>query len=102
MGRPGGFSTLGLSQAAFLQIQEASGLGARESVPLPATLDHLAGCNLGTEPAAGFRALSLSQLRSWEHTHGFVPPSSLSDSCLSTMHGPCSALRADTSRGAGD
>ncbi|XP_043779291.1 uncharacterized protein LOC122707641 [Cervus elaphus] len=53
---PGSFSRLGLSQAAFLQIQEASGLGARESTPLPATSDHLAACNLGTEPAAGFRA----------------------------------------------
>lgn len=55
VGKPGGFSMLGLSQAAFLQIQEASGLGARESMPLPAALDHLAACNLGTEPAAGFR-----------------------------------------------
>ncbi|CAN0571988.1 unnamed protein product [Rangifer tarandus platyrhynchus] len=53
---PGSFSRLGLSQATFLQIQEASGLGARESTPLPAASDHLAECNLGTEPAAGFRA----------------------------------------------
>lgn len=52
---PGSFSRLGLSQTTFLQIQEASGLGARESTPLPAASDHLAACNLGTEPAAGFR-----------------------------------------------
>lgn len=55
VGRPGGFSMLRLSQAAFLQIQEASGLGAREGMPLAAASDHLAACNLGTEPAAGFR-----------------------------------------------